>query len=148
MIAPLPRYDRLGPVEGVRNRVETLTAGEAAVGAACDAARDFASDAGLGEDTGTRLCIIVEELVTNLIDHAGLAAPDQLILQLGWDGREVTLVLTDPGPPFDPRVAPPPSDLPPERGGGAGLAMVQAWAHIESYVRFGGINRLTLRLEA
>ncbi len=116
------------------------------MGAACDAARDFASDAELSEDVGARLCIIVEELVINLIEHAGLAVPDQLRLELGWDGCDVTLVLTDPGPPFDPRVAPPPGDLPPERGGGAGLAMVQAWAHIESYVRFSGINRLTLRL--
>jgi anti-sigma regulatory factor (Ser/Thr protein kinase) len=129
-----------------RNRTATLTADAAAVDAACEAARDFAADAGLGDDTGARLCIIVEELVVNLVEHAGLAPPDQLVLDMAWDGRDVTMVLTDPGPPFDPRVAPPPGDLPPERGGGAGLAMVQAWAHIESYVRFGGINRLTLRL--
>ena len=133
-------------MRGPRNRTTILSADEAAVGAACDAARDFASGAGLGDDTGARLCIIVEELVINLVEHAGLTAPDQLRLELGWDGHDVTLVLTDPGPPFDPRVAPPPGELPPERGGGAGLAMVQAWAHIESYVRFSGINRLTLRL--
>lgn len=146
MIAPLPRSAKLRPVTGLRNRAETLVADAAAVGAACDAARAFAADAGLGDDTGARLCIIVEELIINLVEHAGLAAPDQLSLELCWDGHAVTVVLTDPGPPFDPRVAPPPGDLPPERGGGAGLAMVQTWAHIESYVRYGGINRLTLRL--
>ncbi len=131
---------------GARNRTATLAADEAAVGAACEVARDFAAEAGLGDDIAARLCIIVEELVVNLVEHAGLGAPDQLIMELGWDGRDVTMVLTDPGPPFDPRTAAPPGELPPERGGGAGLAMVQAWAHIESYVRYGGINRLMLRL--
>jgi len=133
-------------VTGVCNRAATLAVEASAVGAACELARAFAADAGLGDATGARLCIIVEELVTNLVEHTGLTATDGLTLVLGSDGREVTLTLTDTGPPFDPRVSPPPGKLPPERGGGAGLAMVQAWAHVESYVRAGGINRLALRL--
>ncbi len=131
---------------GVCNHAATLAVDASAIGAACDLARDFAAVTGLGDDTGARLCIIVEELVANLVEHTGLTANDQLTLEIGWDGREVTLALTDSGPPFDPRVAKTPGDLPPERGGGAGLAMVQAWAHVESYVRGDGINRLALRM--
>ena len=145
MIAPSLRCIKLRPVTGTRNRTATLTADAGAVGAACDAARAFAEDAGLSDDTGARLCIIVEELVTNLVEHAGLTAQDLLLLDLAWDGRAVTLALSDPGPPFDPRDATQ-GDRPPPRGGGAGIAMVKAWSHIESYVRLGGINRLTLRL--
>ena len=33
-----------------------------------------------------------------------------------------------------------------ERGGGVGLALVKAFAQIESYVSEGGLNRLTLRM--
>ena len=133
---------------GPRNCSVTLPVEGGSISAACDVARTFATDNALGDDLGARLCIIVEELVANLIDHTPLTPADRFSLQFAAEAGAVTMLLTDPGPPFDPRRAPEPGDLPPERGGGAGLAMVMAWAHIESYTRIGSANRLTLRLTA
>ena len=107
-----------------------------------DAARRFAAD--LPALVGVRLAIIVEELVSNLLDHAALPAQATLSLQL-WvaDGR-LWLRLVDPAPPFDPRMAAPAPV--PARGGGAGLALVRAWAEIHAYDCSPGCNTLLLSL--
>ena len=55
-------------------------------------------------------------------------------------------MLVDNGAPFDLRLAPEPGELPPERGGGAGLALVRAWAQVETYARVDDRNRLELWL--
>lgn len=116
-----------------------------ALGLAVAAARQFAAAEGLGDDSAAHLAIIVEELVANLLDHAGLADSDRFGLEMECRDGCVTLVMTDRGRLFDPRGAAP-GDLPPERGGGAGLALVKAWAHIDSYTRIGETNRLMLSL--
>ena len=125
-----------------------IAADAAAIGEALAAARRFCDAAGLAPDPARRLAIIVEELVANLRDHAALGADDMIELALASDAGVVTLVMTDPAPPFDPRHAPAPADLPPERGGGAGLALVRAFAASIDYGRNGERNRLVLRLIA
>jgi anti-sigma regulatory factor (Ser/Thr protein kinase) len=110
------------------------------VSSALTAVRDFAAAAGLAQCDV--LAIIVEELVCNLVDYG--ARPGEMIelaLALGADG--IRLRLSDNCTPFDPRIDTR-SDLPPERGGGAGLAMVRAWSTIEAYERVGGRNTLCL----
>lgn len=123
-----------------------FTADSGAVGAALTLTLRYVRENGLNDATAARLNIVVEELVANLCDHAALP-PDAsigLVLEEGPSGTVLTL--TDPGPPFDPRHFRPCGDLPPERGGGAGLALVKAWARIESYGSTGGLNILRLCL--
>ncbi|MFZ4688875.1 MAG: ATP-binding protein [Polymorphobacter sp.] len=119
----------------------------AAVGAAVAAARAFAAANALPIETAARLAIIVEELVSNLIDHAGLAPDARIELTLSRAGDAVSIGLADPGAPFDPRTAAfTATERPPARGGGAGLALVRAWATIDGYSRADGRNLLQLTL--
>ncbi len=105
----------------------------------------FAGAAAIGDDATERLAILVEEWLINVVEH-GAAAPDSRIaLRLERAGDRVRLTCTDAGQPFDPREAvfegP---NL--ERGGGAGLALIQAWSEITEYRRRAGRNRIVLEM--
>ena len=96
---------------------------------------------------GDLLAVIVDELVCNLLDHGCDDAADGWIGLALWRSPEgVRVRLTDGCAPFDPRDAAPPPELPPDHGGGAGLAIVRAWCRILSYRREGGRNILDLLL--
>lgn len=132
------------PGESKTLRVATNLQGADAAGQAIRAAETFAAAIDLPPATAMRLAIIVEELVLNIVEHGGIAAGDCVEMSLASMGGEIGLVIEDPGTFFDPRTALPPGALPPERGGGAGLAMVQAWGRVLSYAANGGINRLEM----
>lgn len=123
----------------VKRRFEV--SGPTALGDAVAVTRRFASDHSLGPRDEARLCIIVEELVTNLIEHGGLEQP--IGIELAHAGAAVMVTLEDCGLPFDPR-NPPDTDAVPSRGGGAGLRLVRAWSEIIGYEATGGRNRLEL----
>jgi len=55
------------------------------------------------------------------------------------------VVLIDAGKPFDPRLAKQ-NRNPAERGGGAGLKLVQTWATHTDYRSTNGLNRLIVVL--
>jgi len=136
---------------GVRNvsrtvRSGTFRAGNGAVRAALALTRRYSRACGLQDATAARLSVTVEELVANLCDHATLPPEADIGLRLERGTGGTALTLTDPAPPFDPRQARPPTDLPPERGGGAGLALIEAWARIDGYATAGGRNTLQLWL--
>lgn len=109
---------------------------------AIKAARAFGGSCRLAEEDLARLCIIVEELVANLYDHGGLTDRDEVELSLVAEQAQIRVTIVDCGMPFDPRMAP--SFVQPERGGGAGLALVRAWAESMSYEVTGAGNRLEL----
>jgi serine/threonine-protein kinase RsbW len=115
-----------------------------AVSAALDLAAQFIAEAACGPDAEARLMIIVEELVANLVEHGDAEAEEAITLELAALGQDIGLTLSDAGTPFDPRSVAAPADVPPERGGGAGLAFVQAWSHIVSYEPVDGRNVLVL----
>jgi anti-sigma regulatory factor (Ser/Thr protein kinase) len=117
-----------------------------AVHGAVEAGRLFYADAGLTPADGARMVIMIEELVTNLIEHGGVPADGIIEMMLVRADQAVTVVLTDPGLPFDPRGAAPSEELPPDRGGGAGLDLVLAWAEVIDYQSAEGRNRLELRM--
>jgi serine/threonine-protein kinase RsbW len=119
--------------------------GEGAVVLASQAAREFGEAQWLSEDELARLTIIVEELVANLYDHGGLSETDEVELTLTSEQGGVRLVITDPGRPFDPRSATMRSERP-ERGGGAGIDIVRAWAEFVDYQATRQGNRLELLL--
>ena len=121
-----------------------MIGGEDAIHEATVAARSFATEAGLASDDAARLCIVVEELVTNLYEHGGVTGGDQVELTLARETSGVMIVLTDPGSFFDPRAAG--GGAVPERGGGAGVNLARAWTTILGYRSIGGVNELRLLL--
>jgi len=120
-------------------------AGPTALGDAIASTHDFALNLGLGERDHARLCIIVEELIANLCEHGICDIEREIGLELGLQEAALTVVVEDNGAPFDPRQAGGDAVVP-ERGGGAGLRLVNAWAEILSYEARNGRNRLELLL--
>lgn len=131
--------------ESESDRLDCRLRGPAAVSEASAAARVFAEAQWLSEDETARLCIVIEELVANLYDHGGVAADEEVALSLISEDRAIRLVLVDPGTPFDPRSAARGGPSP-DRGGGAGIDIVRAWAVLVDYSRIEGGNRLELLL--
>jgi anti-sigma regulatory factor (Ser/Thr protein kinase) len=131
--------------ESIPDTLRLSLSGPDAVHAATSCARDFATVHDIGEAAAARLAIAVEELVTNLFDHGRLGAGDAIELSLSRSADAVSMTIIDQGTPFDPRSATQPASVP-DRGGGAGLALVRAWA-IESNYEVGEHgNRLTISL--
>jgi serine/threonine-protein kinase RsbW len=120
-------------------------AGPTALGDALAATRRYAIDHGLGDKDQARLCIIVEELITNLCEHGVCDLDHEISVELARQDSAIALVVEDNGAPFDPRTAPAAAEIP-ARGGGAGLRLVRSWAEIVSYETLDGRNRLELRL--
>lgn len=120
-----------------------FSADRSAIGKALELVRDFVCRVQCGEDAEARLSIIVEELVANLVEHGDASADSEIRLEVSALGAEIALSLSDAGTPFDPRTADVPDEIP-ERGGGAGLALVRHWAREIDYVRVDGRNVLTL----
>ena len=119
-------------------------AGPGAVAAALTAARRFAELQGLAAGVADRLAVIVEEWVANVIEHGSPRPGSRIGLRLERVGEGVRITVTDAGIAFDPRET---EESGPnlERGGGAGLALIRAWAEIEGYRRHAGRNRLVFR---
>jgi anti-sigma regulatory factor (Ser/Thr protein kinase) len=76
------------------------------------------------EQARDRLALLVSELVTNSIRHAGLAAEDPIELQLTTENGQVWVAVHDGGPGFDPKT----STNGNGNGTGLGLAIVAAMA--------------------
>ena len=121
-----------------KQRIEI--AGPTTVGDAVASARRYAIDQELGARDQARLCIIVEELVTNLIEHGG--AEHTIGIEYARLASSVALAIEDGGEPFDPRTAL--DDEVPARGGGAGLRLVKSWSEVVGYQSTAGRNRLEL----
>jgi anti-sigma regulatory factor (Ser/Thr protein kinase) len=135
----------MGARDSDLDRLTRRVRGRDAVTLASDAARTFGSAQWLGEDELARLCIVIEELVANLYDHGGLGEDDEVELTLSSEPDGIGVTLVDPGAPFDPWEAPRPVETP-ERGGGAGIGIVRAWAELVDYRVTEQGNRLELLL--
>lgn len=122
------------------DRAQLRLKGSDAIADALAAARAFAADQWLTDEETARLSIIVEELVTNLYDHGGLGHDHEIDLSFAVEPDGLHLVLLDPSAPFDPRSAP--GGKRSERGGGAGIDIVRAWAEIVDYRQTEKGNRL------
>ncbi len=84
------------------------------------AARQAVSRLPLGEAALERLALVVSELVTNSLRHAGLAAGDPIDLELIRDNGHVRVSVRDGGPGFRP----PAGATRPGLNGGFGLVIV------------------------
>ncbi|GAA4712119.1 ATP-binding protein [Sphingomonas lutea] len=106
---------------------------------------EFAAAAGAHPDDVKRIAVTVEELLTNLYEHGGIKNDERVSMELFVTSSEFSLVLTDPGRPFDPRTDAGENQIAP-RGGGAGLKLVRAWASEIEYTSSPAKNRLSLRI--
>ncbi len=127
------------------DREEMTVAGATMLGDAIAGARSFASSHGLGPRDRARLCIIVEEIVANLIEHGGHDPAEPVRIRIERRGDDISLTIEDRGAPFDPRQLPGDRRIP-DRGGGAGLRLVKSWSTITGYEHSAGANRLSLSL--
>lgn len=127
------------------DRMTRQLAGPEPVRQASDAARAFGNAQWLTAGELARLCIVIEELIANLYDHGGVAEEDEVELSLISESEGIRVVIIDPGVPFDPWEMPQKADTP-ERGGGAGIGIVRAWAELIEYGVTDRGNRLELLL--
>jgi anti-sigma regulatory factor (Ser/Thr protein kinase) len=85
-------------------------------------ARRAVSSLPLNEPVRDRLALLVAELVTNSLRHAGLAAGDPIELHVAGDNGHVRISVHDDGPGFSP------SSRAAGANGGFGLAIVTSVA--------------------
>ncbi len=108
---------------------------------------DFVARLGFPPATHAKLAIVVEELVLNAIEHGCPGPGTEIGVALSAEPGGIGIAISDCGGHFDPREALPVETVP-DRGGGAGLALVRAWAVIRDYARIDGVNRLDLLIPA
>ena len=110
---------------------------------------DFAQKAGLSDKDLFALQIIVEELVTNVIDYGGVPAGEHAVrVDLSAEGGELLIRLTDRGTEYNPLLREDPdTTLPAEQRpiGGLGVHFCKKLTETQQYERRGGCNVLTLR---
>lgn len=111
---------------------------------ALELVRDFVARANCGADAEARLSIIVEELVTNIVEYGSAPPESEIGIEIAAIGADIGLMLSDAGKFFDLRNAAIPAEIPPERGGGAGIALVLSWASVIDYAAADGRNVLRL----
>lgn len=131
---------------GCDNLAISVPAGPDAAAKALAATRQFLLLARCKAETGAQLAIIVEEIICNIVEHGRPPAGDPIDLIFTRTPRGLRLGVIDGGAFFDPRSAEMAGELPPERGGGAGIALIRAWADILSYERRGARNHLLIEL--
>ena len=110
--------------------------------------REFWAAAALPPEAANPFEIALEEIFINVATHgapAGRAA--QVDVSLRREGEELTLLIEDDGPAFDPLTLPTPNihaPLEDRRVGGLGVHLVRQLMDAVSYERDGGRNRLRL----
>ena len=110
---------------------------------------DFASAAGLSDKDLFALQIVVEELVTNVIDYGGVPAGEQAatVDLTALDGL-LTIVIRDRGREYNPLLREDPDvTLPADQRpiGGLGVHFCKKLTDEQDYERREGCNVLTLR---
>jgi anti-sigma regulatory factor (Ser/Thr protein kinase) len=133
----------MSPRESYPDGLTRQLQGSEMVRQALAAAREFGDAEGFARDQSARLCIVIEELLTNLRDHGGLTDEAMVQLDLAREPAGIRVRLADPGRPFDPRTAQPNRE-PAARGGGVGIEIVRAWAKFIDYQVTPEGNRLEL----
>ena len=110
---------------------------------------DFALKAGLSDKDLFALQIVVEELVTNVIDYGGVPAGEHAArVDLSTDNGELLIRIADRGKEYNPLLREDPDvTLPAEQRpiGGLGVHFCKKLTDAQSYERRDGCNVLTLR---
>ena len=110
---------------------------------------DFAQKAGLSDKDLFALQIIVEELVTNVIDYGGVPAGEHAVrVELSAQDVELVVHLVDRGKEYNPLLREDPDvTLPAEQRpiGVLGVHFCKKLTEAQEYERRDGCNVLTLR---
>jgi serine/threonine-protein kinase RsbW len=108
----------------------------------------FAARHELTEELCSQLQLVLEELVTNIINHGYAGQPGNRIdLEIALAADEVVLRVEDFAPAFNPLLLPAPKlDLPLEqrKPGGLGIHLVKQMMDRIAYERVGNKNCLTV----
>jgi anti-sigma regulatory factor (Ser/Thr protein kinase) len=109
---------------------------------------EFAAAAGLSDKDLFALQIVVEELVTNVIDYGEVPAGQPAArVELEAAGEVLTIVITDQGRSYNPLLREDPdTTLPAEERpiGGLGVHFCKKLTDTQTYERLDGQNVLTL----
>lgn len=92
--------------------------------------------------------LVLDELITNAIEHGDLNDKYPLTITLTKTGRDLTIEVIDAGPPFDPTlITQPDTTLPLEQRkcGGLGIFLVRQFCDCWHYARLHNKNILTLQ---
>ncbi|MFM7375647.1 MAG: ATP-binding protein [Chthoniobacterales bacterium] len=110
---------------------------------------DFAAKAGLSDKDLFALQIVVEELVTNVIDYGGVPAGEHAVrVDLSTADGELVIAIIDRGREYNPLLrADPGVTLPAEKRpiGGLGVHFCKKLTDSQEYERRDGCNVLILR---
>jgi anti-sigma regulatory factor (Ser/Thr protein kinase) len=110
---------------------------------------DFASKAGLSDKDLFALQIVVEELVTNVIDYGGVPSGEHAVrVELAAESGVLTILIVDRGKEYNPLLREDPDvTLPAEKRpiGGLGVHFCKKLTDAQEYARVDGCNVLTLR---
>lgn len=94
------------------------------------------------------LNLILDELITNIIEHGNCQEESVVDIKLVKEDTHVTLTVADEGVHFDPTITPIPDiSLPMEerKSGGVGIHLVRSFCKTCDYKRIGNKNVLTLK---
>ena len=124
-----------------------LAADERAVARAIGWVERFCNRHQLSRAVTDIVCLSLEEVVSNIVEHGYERQPGRLSIELHYDRRALSVVIEDGGKPFDPTQAvtlPTDGTLASRREGGFGLLLINGVMDDITYQRAGTINRLTL----
>lgn len=121
-----------------------LVADHGAVAAAIVHAKAFAAEAPCGAEAEARMLVLIEEAVSNIIEHGNTPVGSTIRIEIAAIGADIGVTISDSGHYFDPRAHDPGPVAMSSRGGGAGIALIQAWSTVIDYHRLDGRNTLRL----
>jgi anti-sigma regulatory factor (Ser/Thr protein kinase) len=130
-----------------RLRVE-LAADLAEIGRLTEAFEALAGELQLSPAATFELTLVLDELVTNVINYGGIPLGGERIrVEFRADDKALEIVISDPGKPFDPRSAKRPdidSALEERKIGGLGVHLVRNMVDTFAYRYEDGRNLITL----
>lgn len=113
-----------------------------------EAIEGFAKANGLTEETAGLINLVLDEIVSNIINYGCVEERDyHLKISVRLNGRTIEVVVEDDATPFDPLEVDPPdveASLEDRPIGGMGLHLVRHFTDDISYEHDGSMNRLTL----
>lgn len=102
----------------------------------------------LSPKTAAEINLILEEIVANIIAHGDSSKQTPITITLAREGQELTMIVVDEGPTFDPTICTSPDITLPlqhRQPGGLGLHLVRSFCQCCSYTRENNSNVLILK---
>ncbi|MFM9851909.1 MAG: ATP-binding protein [Sphingomonadaceae bacterium] len=121
-----------------------LALNESAISDALACAKLFAEHAKCGENACIKLAIVVEEVIANIVEHGECTPGSSINLSMAQNADQIIITVSDCGTRFDPLSVEASGKMPPQRGGGAGIALIRAWSLAVDWHYSDGRNHLRI----